>query len=52
VPWKRCALLKQTGFTGFILDDHVPHVVDDSSWAHRGRAHAIGYLQALMEAVE
>ena len=42
-------LLRDSGFTGFLLDDHVPHVVDDSNWNHRGRAHAIGYMQGLMD---
>lgn len=41
-------LLKQNGFRGFLLDDHVPHMVDDSDWNHRGRAHAVGYLQGLL----
>jgi mannonate dehydratase len=40
--------LKRNGFTGFMLDDHVPHIVDDTEWCHRGRAHAIGYMQGLM----
>lgn len=44
--------LKRTGFTGFMLDDHVPRVVDDTPWAHRGRAHAIGYLQGMMNMLE
>jgi mannonate dehydratase len=44
--------LQRTGFTGFILDDHVPRLVGDTDYAHRGRAHAIGYLQALLAAVE
>ncbi len=44
-------LLKRSGFTGFLLDDHVPHMVDDTPWAHRGRAHAIGYMQGLMDAI-
>ncbi len=43
--------LKETGFTGFIIDDHVPHLVDDTTWGHRGRAHATGYIQALVAAV-
>ncbi len=43
--------LKQAGFTGFIIDDHVPHLIDDSEWNHRGHAHATGYLLALLEAV-
>ena len=45
-------LLKRSGFTGFLLDDHVPHVVDDTPWGHRGRAHAIGYMQGLLAMME
>jgi mannonate dehydratase len=44
--------LKEVGFTGFLLDDHVPHMVGDSPYGHRARAHAIGYMQALLHAVE
>ena len=44
--------LKRVGFSGFILDDHVPRIVGDTEYAHRGRAYAIGYLQALLAAVE
>lgn len=43
--------LKEVGFTGFLLDDHVPHLIDDTEWGHRGRAHAIGYIQALLATV-
>ena len=32
--------LHEVGFGGFIIDDHVPQLVDDTSWGHRGRAHA------------
>ena len=45
-------LLKRSGFTGFLLDDHVPHMVGDTPYAHRGRAHAIGYMQGLLAAIE
>lgn len=44
--------LKRVGFDGFLLDDHVPHMDDDSEWQHRGRAHAIGYMQGLMNMME
>lgn len=44
--------LKRNGFTGFLLDDHVPHIVDDTPWGHRSRAHAIGYIQGLMRMME
>jgi mannonate dehydratase len=40
--------LHRSGFTGFLLDDHVPHLDDDTPWCHRGRAHAIGYMQGLL----
>ena len=30
------------------FDDHVPHMDGDTEWCHRGRAHAIGYMQGLM----
>lgn len=48
-PAEAMALLKANGFTGFLLDDHVPHMDDDTEWNHRGRAHAIGYMQGLLK---
>ena len=44
--------LKEVNFTGFIIDDHVPHMIDDTPWGHRGRAYAIGYIRALIDVVE
>lgn len=44
-------LLAEIGFDGFLIDDHVPALSVDSSWGHRSHAHAIGYMQALLEAV-
>jgi len=41
--------LKDNGFSSFMIDDHVPHMIDDTRWGHRGRAYAIGYLQALID---
>jgi mannonate dehydratase len=43
---------KEVGFTGFLIDDHVPLMVDDRQWGHRGRAFATGYMMALLAAVE
>lgn len=51
-PLRVMRALKRAGFAGFILDDHVPRMTGDTEYAHRGRAHAIGYLQALVAAVE
>jgi len=44
--------LKRSGFSGFLLDDHVPQVEGDTAWGHRARAHAIGYMQGLLKALE
>jgi mannonate dehydratase len=44
--------LRRNGFRGFLLDDHVPHLDDDTPWGHRGRAHAIGYIQGLLRMME
>ena len=48
---RRCVTLKEAGFTGFLIDDHVPHMVDDTPWGHRGRAQATGYICGLLAAV-
>jgi mannonate dehydratase len=40
--------LARTGFAGFLLDDHVPKMDGDSDWNHRGRSHAVGYMQGLI----
>jgi mannonate dehydratase len=40
-----------SGFAGFILDDHAPRLIGDSTFAHRGRAYGVGYLQALLHHV-
>lgn len=51
-PAKIMRLLRDCGFSGFILDDHVPYIVNDTPWGHRSRAHAIGYLQGLLDSLE
>jgi mannonate dehydratase len=43
--------LQESGFAGFIIDDHVPHMVDDTEWAHRGRAYQTGYIMGLVKAL-
>lgn len=51
-PAEVMTLLRASGFTGFLLDDHVPQMDDDTEWNHRGRAHAIGYMQGLLRMTE
>ena len=49
---KAMRIYKEVGFDGPMIPDHLPHMDGDSSYAHRARAHAIGYMKALMEAAE
>ena len=51
-PAETIRTLRQVGFNGFIIPDHVPHMTDDTDWCHRGRAWTVGYIQALLDAVE
>ena len=43
--------LDRMGFDGILIDDHVPRMLDDTPYCHRGRAHAVGYLQGLVQAI-
>lgn len=47
-PAEIMGLLVRSGFTGFLMDDHVPAMVADTPYGHVARAHAIGYMQALL----
>jgi mannonate dehydratase len=51
-PFAVMQTLREVGFQGFIIDDHVPRMVNDTKWCHRGRAWSTGYLQALLTAVQ
>lgn len=44
-------LLKAHKFDGFLMDDHVPIMVNDSRWGHRSRAFSTGYIRGLIRAV-
>jgi mannonate dehydratase len=41
--------LKALGFTGFLIDDHVPTMTGDSGWASRSRAFANGQMVTMLE---
>ena len=43
--------LRAVGFTGCMIDDHVPHMVHDTPWGHRGRAFATGQMLGLLSAI-
>lgn len=43
---------KEVGYQGTIIPDHTPRVVGDTLYGHRGRAFALGYIRALMQALD
>ena len=45
-------LLRSLDFDGFLIPDHTPAVVGDTPWHHRSRAHAVGFIQALIQVAE
>jgi mannonate dehydratase len=56
-PARVLARLHAVGFDGFVIDDHVPAMIGDrdtwmdtspEAYCSRGRAHAIGYLQGVL----
>lgn len=51
-PIETIRALKQVGFNGFLIPDHVPRMVGDTQWCHRGRAWTVGYIKALLAAVD
>ena len=44
-------LLKEVGFTGFVIDDHAPRLLGDEGWNPRGRLYQTGYIQGVLRAV-
>lgn len=53
--------LRDRGFDGFLIDDHVPAMIGDAAtwgdtspeaYCSRGRAHAIGYLLGILNALQ
>jgi len=50
-PVETIRTLKEIGFRGFLIPDHVPRMIDDTDWCHRGRAWTVGYVRGLIEAV-
>jgi mannonate dehydratase len=44
--------LSDTGFDGFLLDDHVPTMTGDTPWGHRSRGYVVGYLQGMIRMLE
>lgn len=44
--------LRDIGFDGVVIPDHVPKMTDDDDWRHRARSFTIGYLRGVIDAVE
>lgn len=51
-PAKVLLALKQVGYDGCIMDDHVPYTVNATRWGHLGRAHETGYIQGMLKMLD
>jgi mannonate dehydratase len=49
-PFAAMATLREVGFEGPVLLDHVPEIEGDTAWRHCARAYTTGYLRCLVEA--
>ena len=49
---KAMRALYKGGFTGFLIDDHVPTMIGDSEWGSRGRALETGKMMGLLAAIK
>ncbi|WP_135305533.1 mannonate dehydratase [Haloarcula amylovorans] len=44
--------LREIGFDGVVIPDHVPEMTGDDDWRHRARSFTIGYLRGVVDTVE
>jgi len=51
-PARVLMTLKEVGYDGCIMDDHVPYTVNATRWGHLGRAHETGYIQGMLRMLE
>jgi D-mannonate dehydratase len=42
---------REVDYQGPFVSDHTPRVEGDTPWGHRGRSFSLGYMQALVQAV-
>ncbi|EMA59716.1 mannonate dehydratase [Halorubrum lipolyticum] len=43
--------LRDVGYEGAVIPDHVPEMVGDDDWRHRSRGFTVGYLRGVIDAV-
>ena len=43
---------KEVGYNGVLIPDHIPQLYLDTMWGHQAHAFALGYIKALIQAVE
>jgi mannonate dehydratase len=49
-PLETVRTLRDVGFHGFLIPDHVPQMEGDQGWNERGRAWTAGYIKGLIDA--
>ena len=51
-PAKLLCALRDVGYDGCLMDDHVPHIINDTRWGHTARANANGYIRGMLNMLE
>ena len=49
--WEAMKVYREVAYNGVFCPDHVARSQQDSSWGHQQRAYTVGYIQALIKAV-
>jgi len=49
---KAMRIYKEVGYNGALVPDHVPHLYQDTPWGYQAHAFCLGYIRALIQAVE
>ena len=47
-PCKVLRELYKNGYSGLILDDHVPYLTNDTRWGHMSRAYEFGFITGMV----
>jgi mannonate dehydratase len=42
-------ILIEKGYDGPVMEDHVPHMVNDTTYGHRARAYELGYIGGMID---
>lgn len=51
-PARLLRALRDVGYDGCLMDDHVPYIINATRWGHTARANANGYIRGMLQMME